>query len=108
MKFLKPIIFLLVISNCIACSKESNNILTGGRKVYQVATEASCLSNTLEDVSKYDMYIEFDSPSFTPIANNWYKVEGGFFYYKIANTTPVNGKLSQMVLISKHYTTYCK
>jgi hypothetical protein len=107
MNFLKTTLLLLLIANCISCSKENNEVTTEA-KVYQVVTEASCLNNTLEDVSNYDMYIEFDSPSFTPIANNWYKVEGGFFYYKITNTTPVKGKLSQMVLISKHFTTYCK
>ena len=104
---MKKIFGVLLSLLLFSCSKENNDISTG-TKVYKVVAEASCLSNTVEDVSNYDMYIEFDSPSFTPIANNWYKVEGGFFYYKISNTTPIKGKLSQMVLISTHYTTYCK
>jgi hypothetical protein len=54
------------------------------------------------------MYIKFDSPSFTPIANKWYKDEDGFFYFKIADVNPVQGQLGQRKLVSQHYNTYCQ
>ena len=105
----KIILFAYTLSLLFSsCSKSSNDDSQSGPKVYKVEFEARCLSNTLENVGSYDMYTEFDSPSFTPIANKWYKVDGGFFYYKITNITPVQGKLSHFVLVSQHYDTYCR
>lgn len=62
----------------LSCSKNNNS----KPKVYKVVSEAHCLSNTVDDVSSYDVYIEFDSPSFTPKANKWYKDQTGYFYFK--------------------------
>ena len=96
----KIILFAYTLSLLFSsCSKSSNDASQSGPKVYKVEFEASCLSNTVENVGSYDMYTKFDSPSFTPIANKWYKTDGGFFYYKITNITPVQGKLSQFVLV---------
>lgn len=87
----------------LSCSKNNNS----KPKVYKVGYEARCLLNTVEDVSSYDMYMEFDSPSFTPIVNKWYKDQTGYFYYKIINITPVQ-QYSHQILISQHYDTYCQ
>lgn len=103
----KIILFVFTLSLLLSsCSKSSNDDSSSEPKVYQVASKASCLSNTVEN--SIGTYIKFDSPSFTPIANKWYKVDGGYFYYKITNITPVQGQLGQMVLVSQHYTTYCQ
>jgi hypothetical protein len=96
--------FSLILSSCSSNDDDSQS----EPKVYQVEFKASCLSNTVENVGSYDMYTEFDSPSFTPIVNKWYKVEGGFFYYKITNITPVQGQASHFILISQHYSNYCQ
>jgi hypothetical protein len=104
-------IILFAFTLCLlfsSCSNDNDN--SSREKVYKVEFEASCLRNTVENVGSYDMYIEFDSPSFTPIANKWYKVEDGFFYYKITNITPVKDSRigSHFVLVSQHYDTYCR
>ena len=92
----------------LSCSKDNNND-SSEPKVYKVVSEASCLSNTVEDVSGYGVYVEFDSPSFTPIANKWYTDQTDkYFYFKISDITPVRGQLSQRILKSQHYTTYCQ
>ncbi|WP_353083537.1 hypothetical protein [Flavobacterium sp.] len=105
----KIILFVFTLSLFLSsCSKSSNDDSSSEPKVYQVVSEARCLNNTVTDVSSFGMYIKFDSPSFTPIANKWYKVDGGFYYYKITNITPVQGQASQRVLISQHYNSYCQ
>lgn len=89
----KNILFVFTLSLLFSsCSNSSNADSSGEPKVYQVVSEARCLNNTVEDVSSYGMYMEFESPSFTPIANKWYKAEGGFFYYKITNLHPFRGR----------------
>jgi hypothetical protein len=104
----KTILFIFTLSILLSSCSSNEDDSEPGPKVYKVEYEASCLNNTIEDVGSYDMYIEFDSPSFTPIVNKWYKVQGGFFYYQITNITPVQAKLSQFILISQHYSNYCK
>jgi PBP1b-binding outer membrane lipoprotein LpoB len=92
-----------------SCSKEESNVAPPEEtKVYKVFSVASCISNTVTNVSDDDIYIEFDSPSFTPIVNKWYKDETNVFYFKFNDLTLIQGDLSQRVLISQHYDTYCQ
>jgi hypothetical protein len=94
-----------------SCSKDDsgNGNISSSPKVYKVAYQASCLSNTVENVSSYGMYIAFDTPSFTPIANKWYKDQtGNYFYFKIVDITPVQGQASHRILLSQHFSTYCQ
>jgi hypothetical protein len=101
----KNILFVFTLSMLLSsCSKDDNN----SAKVYKVFYLASCLSNSVENVSNDDIYIEFDSPSFTPLVNKWYKDETDVFYFKFSDLTPVQGDLSQRILISQHYDTYCQ
>ena len=107
----KIILFVFTLSLIFSsCSNDNNNNNSSQEKVYQVEYQASCLSNTVENVGSFDQYIEFDSPTFTPIANKWYKDETGYFYYKITDVTPLQDPtiLSHFILISQHYDTYCQ
>jgi hypothetical protein len=106
----KIILFAFTLSLLFSSCSKSSNDDSSGPKVYKVEFKASCLSNTVENVGSYDMYTEFDSPTFAPIANKWYKVEGGFFYYKITNITPVQDSriVGHFVLVSQHYDAYCR
>jgi hypothetical protein len=102
----KNILFIFTFSLLLlSCSKDDNNF---GTKVYKVSTIARCLSNTVEDVSDDDIYIEFDTPSFTPLVNKWYKDDTDVFYFKFNDLTLIQGDLSQRILISQHYDTYCQ
>ena len=104
----KIILFVFTLSLLFSSCSSDNNNNSSQEKVYQVVSMAHCLGNTVDDVSNDGMYIEFDSPTFTPIANKWYKVEDNYFYYKITDITPVQGHASQMILVSQHYDTYCQ
>jgi hypothetical protein len=97
----------LLFSSCSKDNNNNNNNDSSEPKVYKVVSEASCLRDAVDDVSNFGMYIEFDSPTFTPIANKWYKDETGYFYFKISDITPLQ-ESSQRILISQHYDTYCK
>ena len=108
----KNILFVFTLSLLFSsCSKDNNNNNNNDNnsepKVYKVVSEAHCLTNTVDDVSSSGVYIEFDSPSFTPIVNKWYKDQTGNFYFKISNITPVQ-QYSQRILVSQHYDTYCQ
>ncbi|WP_396160632.1 hypothetical protein [Flavobacterium sp.] len=106
----KIILFIFTIGGLLlsSCSKDENNDAPVETKVYKVFSIASCISNTVTNVSNDDIYIEFDSPTFTPIVNKWYKDETNVFYFKFNDLTLVQGDLSQRVLISQHYDTYCQ
>jgi hypothetical protein len=104
--FLFVFTLVLLISSC--SNDESNVAPPEETKVYKVFSIASCISNTVTNVSNDDIYIEFDSPTFTPIVNKWYKDETNVFYFKFNDLTLVQGDLSQRVLISQHYDTYCQ
>jgi hypothetical protein len=102
------ILFVFTLSLLFSsCSKDNNNDSLED-KVYKVVSQASCSRDVVDDVSNYGMYIQFDSPTFTPIANKWYTDETGYFYFKISDITPVQGKLGHRKLVSQHYDTYCK
>ena len=104
----KIILFVFTLSLLFSsCSNDNNNNNSSEPKVYQVVSEAHCLGNTVYDVSNDGVYIKFDSPTFTPIVNKWYKDQTGYFYFKISNITPVQ-ESSQRSLISQHYDTYCQ
>jgi hypothetical protein len=106
---MKKKLFVFTLSLLFSsCSKDNNNTDNNSEpKVYKVVSEAHCLTNEVDDVSSSGVYIEFDSPSFTPIVNKWYKDQTGYFYFKISNITPVQ-QYSHQILISQHYDTYCQ
>ena len=103
----KIILFVFTLSLLFSsCSKDNNND-SSEPKVYKVVSQVYCLRDAVDDVSNDGVYIEFDSPTFTPIANKWYKDQTGYFYFKISDITPVQ-QSSQRILISQHYDTYCQ
>ena len=69
----KIILFVFTLSMLfLSCSKDNNND-SSEPKVYKVVSQVYCLRDAVDDVSNDGVYIEFDSPTFTPIANKWYK-----------------------------------
>ncbi|MFN6318543.1 MAG: hypothetical protein ACK4YR_02090, partial [Bacteroidota bacterium] len=69
--FLTLVLIFTIISGC---KKSSSNTSSIGVKSYKVVAEVDCPFNQqVQDISSDDVYVGFDSPSFTPRANTWYK-----------------------------------
>ena len=102
------LIVVLVFTIFFGCKKSSSDTSSTGTKSYKVVAEVDCPFNQqVQDISSYDTYVGFDSPTFTPKANTWYKNTENLYFKIGADATP-KSQMSQRILISKHYTTYCQ